>query len=516
MAHVHVDTSNELTRLRPAGKSLGLALMIAGLVAVVLALVSSYGTETGVQRFWFAYLFGLAGITCVSGAALIFTLLNHLVRAGWITNVRRILETFALQTALVLVLALPVVLNVLARHGTIYSWAKPTDTPIVEHEEGGEAEHNDTDAASAGLAKPEGEGEHHSTPATSPAHAPTAPEGHDAQKAGVDTVAGVGSANHDSAVAQSEHNEPGVKEGSRIADDYFTNHQVIPGVKREYDENIARKAHVWLNPFFWSFRILAYFAVLAGIAYFYYSNSVRQDDTGDIDISAKLSYLAGPLTVVSGVIFSFVAFDVFMSLDPHWFSTMYGIYFFASGTQAMWALIALFVLVMQKRGYLTVSISREHRHDIGKFLWAFIFFFGYVAFSPYMLQWYANLPEETFWFDKRGYSQAHPNAYTPLVIALVAGRFVIPFLGLVSRHVKRNRFGLGFWAVWLLAFWVLDMYLLVIPESTVTRPIGFPEILAFGGIFALWLGNVIRTLANHALRPLRDPRIHESLALQNF
>ena len=509
MAHVHVDTSDELTRLRPAGKSLGIALMIGGVVAVVLALVSSYGTDTGTQRFWFAYLFGLAGVTCVSCAALIFTLVNHLVRAGWITNIRRILETFALQIGLVLVLALPVVFNVLARNGTIYSWAKPSNTPIASHHEGGNEEHGDAAAPH--------EGEGHATPATSPSHAPTAPEGHDAQKAGAETVAGpAAAANHDAAVTQSEHNEPGVKTGARIADDYFVNHQVVPGVKREYDENIARKAHIWLNPYFWSLRVLVYFGVLAGIAYYYWSSSIKQDQSGDLDISAHLSYIAGPLTVATGLIVSFIAFDVFMSLDPHWFSTMYGIYFFASGTQAMWALMALFVLVMQQRGYLTASISRELRHDIGKFLWAFIFFWGYVAFSQYMLQWYANLPEETFWFDKRGYSQAHPNGYTPLVIALLVGRFVIPFLGLVSRHVKRNRFGLGFWAVWLLCFWVLDMYLLVIPESTVSRPIGFPEILAFAGIFALWIGNVIRVLGNHALRPMRDPRIHESLALQNF
>ncbi|MGC4030872.1 MAG: hypothetical protein QM754_03870 [Tepidisphaeraceae bacterium] len=479
--HTHTDLSHEVTRMRPAGKALGPILMVGGIVAVLVAFfVSPKDSDDVGRRFWFAYLFGLAAITCVSGASLIFTLVNHLVRSGWITNVRRILETFAVQIGLVLVLAIPLIVVTLGKHGTVYSWAKPSDTPIVHHggahEEAHDAEHDHA-------AHKDGDGHDHSKDEHA---AETKPEAH----------------------GEAKHEEAGGIE--------YPNEQVQPGVTRPYDAIIAQKTHVWLNPSFWAVRVFAYLAVLTGIAYYYWSNSVKQDLTGDIDINAKLSYRAGPLVLATGLIFTFIAFDVFMSLDPHWFSTMYGVYLFASGTQAMWALISLFVLTLQARGYLKQSITQEHRHDLGKFLWAFIFFFGYIAFSQYMLQWYANLPEETFFFDKRGYSQAHPNGYTPLVVALLFGRFVIPFLGLVSRHVKRNRFGLGFWAVWLLCFFVVDMYLLVIPEYSYTPVFGLPEILAFVGIVGLWFGNVIRVLGNHELRPVRDPRVHESLALQNF
>lgn len=529
MAHTHHDLSHEVTRMRPAGKMLGVILMAAGLLAVVAAyLVSPRDADGHLRRFWFAYLFGLCAIASVSCASLVFTLVNHLVRAGWITNVRRILETMALQLVLVLVLTLPILVVVLMRDGTIYSWAKPGNTPVVHH--GHHDDHGEAHGAHAG-GHYEGDGHDHGHEGH-PGHATTAPHGPATQPAGghpdAPMPAGHAAAGapahdhtHDHAhgtaaeTKHAGHNDPHAESENAHAIAY-PNEQVQPGVQRAFDHNIAHKNHTWLNPTFWALRVFAYLAVLSGIAYFYWSSSVKQDATGDLDISDRLFTVAAPMTLVTGLITTFIAFDVFMSLDPHWFSTMYGVYFFASGTQAMWAIISLFVLALQSRGYLKQSITTEHRHDLGKFLWAFIFFWGYIAFSQYMLQWYASLPEETFFFDKRGYSQSNPNGYTPLVIALVAGRFVIPFLGLLSRHVKRNRFGLGFWSVWLLAFFVVDIYLLVLPEYSWTPLIGLPEILAFGGIAALWLGNMIRVLGNHELRAVRDPRVHESLALQNF
>lgn len=530
MAHAHHDLSNEVTRMKPGGRTLGLGLMVLGIVGILIAFVA--GGEDHHRRFWFAYLFGLAGVTCVSCAALIFTIVNHLVRAGWITNVRRILETLALQTGLVLILALPVVFVTLrdgsgsaanaGEHGTfstIYSWAKPSDTPVIHHGAGHEEAHGEGHGMEAG--HHEGDGHDHSHDAAPTTQAAAAVDAHKPSEA-APTVAGELAASHVDAPKNSAAAEDAHAAVSGEAEQIeYPNEQVQPGVTRPFDAIIARKTHSWLNPWFWSVRVIAYFAILFGIAWYYWSNSVKQDATGDIDINAKLSYQAGPFVIACALITTFIAFDMFMALDPHWFSTMYGIYFFASGTQATWAIMALFVLALQSRGYLKQSITTEHRHDLGKFLWAFVFFWGYAGFSQYMLQWYANMPEETFWFDKRGWTNAHPNAYTPLGWALLFGRFVIPFLGLVSRHVKRNKFGLGFWAVWLLCFWALDMYLLVVPEWKYVKsgemiPFGIPEICAFFGILGLWLGNVIRVLGNHELRPIRDARVHESLALQNF
>ena len=480
--------------MRPAGKMLGVALLVGGIIAVIAAFVVS-PSENGHRRFWFAYLFGLCAITAPSCAALISTLINHLVRSGWITNVRRILETMALQTILVAVLTLPIIGVTLFQNGVIYSWAKPSNTPIAEEHEALEPNGEKSSGQLADHAAEAGKAEE--------GHAEASAEtGH--TEAGHGEVAG-----EFAGVPLSP--APGVADGI-----VYPNHQAQPGVLRDFDENIARKNHTWLNPTFWSIRVLVYVFGLAGIAFWYWKTSVDQDATGDLDATDRMFGRSGPALIVAAFFTTFIAFDVYMALDPHWFSTMFGVYYFASGTQAMWALMSLFVLTLQSRGYIKESVTKEHRHDMGKFLWAFIFFWGYIAFDQYMLQWYANLPEETFWFDKRGYNYAHPTGYTPIALALLIGRFIIPFLGLVSRHVKRNRFGLGFWAAWLLVFFVLDMYHIVIPESSWTPLHGAPEILAAGGIMAMWLGNVIRVLGNHELRAVRDPRVHESLALQNF
>ncbi|MGN6627576.1 MAG: hypothetical protein ACTHLN_13240 [Tepidisphaeraceae bacterium] len=456
--------------MKPGGRMLGVVLMVLGIAGIVGAFLSTAGH---VQRFWFAYLFGLATITAVSCAALIFVLVTHLVRVGWNTNLRRIMETFAVQLPMIFVLALPIAVLVVLPGGKdangkplpgpgamLFSWDKPIDTPFER--EPSEALH---EAAERGEILP-----------------------------------------------------PGTTEALQLNANLakYPNDQVQPGVNRRWDENIKAKAEFWLNPYVYAIRLVAMFGIMGGIAWYFWKNSVAQDATGDLDISDKLSFMAAPMLAAAGVIVTFIAFDLFQSLDPHWFSTMFGVYYFASGTQAMWALTALFMLVLQSRGYLTLSLGIEHRHDIGKWMWAFIFFFAYITFDQYMLQWYANMPGETFWFDKRGYSTLHPNGYSPLVFFLVFGRFVIPFAGLVSRHVKRSRFGLGFWAAWLLVGFVVDMYLLVIPEYSYTPLLGAPEILGFLGFVCLWFGNVIRTLGNHALRPLRDPRIHESLAVTSF
>lgn len=450
-SHSHASLENDLTQLRPGNKGLGIGLMAIGAVALVGAAVVAYATHHG-ERFYSSLLFGVGVPLMISCAALLFVLIGHLVRAGWVVNVRRVMESFAMQLPLLAILLLPVIvvsmLTMTSEHDGhkqpfVYSWAVPSDTPLATH------------------------------------HVDLSHEIH------------------------------------------YPNEQVKPGVARHYDGIIAEKRHGWLNPIPWGLRQIAYFVILSGVAWYFYSRSVRQDTTGDADISLHLLKIAGPVLMACGLIVTFIAFDMYMSLDPHWFSTMYGVYFFASGTQAMWATMCLSFILLQKRGYLKQSVTPEHYHDMGKWLWAFVVFWTYIAFSQYMLQWYANMPEETFWYDKRGYSTAHPNGYSPLVIALLICRFCIPFLGLVSRHVKRNKFGLGFWSVWLLACFVLDVYLLVLPEfhwanSFSELPLGLVEILCLVGGVSLWVGNTIRLLASHALRPVHDPRTHESLAISNI
>ena len=500
-SHAH-SLDNELTQLKPGSRVLGIGLMALGVAAFAGAFGASLATEQHSQRFFWALLFGTIGFLAISCSALIFVLINHLVRAGWITNVRRILEVMSMQIPLMGLLLLPIIF-VTATSSTVdhnghktpwvYSWAVPSDTPVVHHGQAPDAGPDDHPAP-------------HPAPLAGPHAAddrdPAAGEKHEVSPSALSP----GPKGHDDSLVNG------------IA---YPNEQVQPGIQRHYDEIIKEKRDNWLKPMFWGVRIIAYFLILSAVGWWYWSRSVKQDASGDIDISSRLQQASGPILMACGLIVTFIAFDMFMSLDPHWFSTMYGVYFFASGSQAMWAVMILICLGLQSRGYLTSSVSKEHYHDMGKFMFTFVVFFAYIAFSQYMLQWYANMPEETFWYDKRGYSTAHPNGYTPLVLILLIGRFVIPFLGVISRHVKRNMFGIGFWAIWLIACFFVDMYLLTMPEFHWAETpgqmlFGLPEILCLLGAGSIWLGNIIRMLASHALRPVQDPRTHESMALQNF
>jgi hypothetical protein len=588
-SHTHANLDNDRTQLPPRIKTLGVVIMAAGAIALVLAVVLTFALphdvhhETGVagtevahaahhagatdhetpaRRFYFSYLFGIAPFLCLSCAALIFVLVHHLVKAGWVANVRRVMETFAVQLPLLSLLLIPIIGTVIWQKGTVYSWAKPHDTPVVHHgsddahggqheghHEGETPEEHAKHMAAAGKADSHDHaGEHpghhdgetaeeHAKNAAGPATAKTdataeaktadqqheggQAESHDVHsKPGVASVGPEGSPTGDRSRTQSPMSQGVFPRGPLPAQEY-PNEQVRPGVARDFDAIIKEKNGFWLNPIVWTIRIPIYLLIVSGVAFYFHRNSVKQDVSGDVDISSKLLTLSAPLLMASALVVTFIAFDVFMSLDPHWFSTMYGVYFFASGAQAMWAALALTLLILQGRGYLRESVSREHFHDIGKWMWAFIFFFAYIAFSQYMLQWYANLPEETFWYDKRGYSTQRPNGYSILVLTLLFGRLVIPFAGLLSRHVKRNRFGLGFWAGWLLVMFIVDMYLLVMPEyAWVERyhmpPFGIVEILCLLGVGALWVGNVVRMLATYALRAVRDPRVHESMAVANI
>jgi hypothetical protein len=182
----------------------------------------------------------------------------------------------------------------------------------------------------------------------------------------------------------------------------------------------------------------------------------------------------------------------------------------------------------QRLGFLKRSVTTEHYHDLGKLLFAFTFFWGYIAFSQYMLIWYGNLPDEIAWFRVRGATTAgsilfengalafsgDASAWSIVSILLLFGHFIIPFLGLLSRHAKRSRFWLGFWCVWMLVFHWVDLWWLIMPEL---GPVGLPliELASLLGVGGIYFAAVTRTGAIRRLLPVRDPRIIQSLAFRN-
>ena len=267
----------------------------------------------------------------------------------------------------------------------------------------------------------------------------------------------------------------------------------------------------YLNVPFFLIRAVVFFGIWSFIAFVYFRGSRSQDATGDPAVSARLRKFAGPAIIVLALTQTFASIDWIMSLTPHWYSTMFGVYFFAGSFVGFIALLSLVAVAMRGAGLLDTVISAEHLQDIGKLLFAFTVFWAYIAFSQFFLIWYGNLPEETIWYKAR-----LEGSWTIVTILLMAGHFGIPFFYLMGRSVKRNNVTLAIGGMWLLLMHFLDLYWQVMPTL---HPEGFSpsllDVAAFlvvGGCFvtaASWL------MRRQALVPLRDPRLAESLAFEN-
>ncbi|HEX5030618.1 MAG TPA: quinol:cytochrome C oxidoreductase [Candidatus Eisenbacteria bacterium] len=277
------------------------------------------------------------------------------------------------------------------------------------------------------------------------------------------------------------------------------------------EDALLRWKAPYLNVPFFLIRAAIYFGCWSFIALLYYRRSRGQDATGDPAVSARLRRFAGPAIIVLALTQTFASVDWIMSLTPHWYSTMFGVYFFAGSFVGFIALLSVVAVAMRWAGLLDTVISPEHLHDIGKLLFAFMVFWTYISFCQFFLIWYANLPEETIWYKAR-----MEGSWMTVSLFLMAGHFVAPFFYLMGRSVKRNGATLAAGGAWLLAMHFVDLYWQVMPtlhpEGVRPSALDVAALLAVGGCFVAAAGWLMR---RHALVPLRDPRLAESLAFEN-
>jgi hypothetical protein len=267
----------------------------------------------------------------------------------------------------------------------------------------------------------------------------------------------------------------------------------------------------YLNVPFFLIRVVLYFGIWSFIALLYYRGSRGQDATGDPGVSARLRRLAGPSIIVLAVTQTFASVDWIMSLTPHWYSTMFGVYFFAGSFVGFIALLSVVAAAMRRAGLLDTVINAEHLQDVGKLLFAFTVFWTYIAFSQFFLIWYANLPEETTWYRAR-----LEGSWMTVSVLLMVGHFVAPFFYLMGRAVKRNGATLAIGGAWLLVMHFVDLYWQVMPtlhpEGVRVSLLDVAAFVAIGGCFLAATSWLMR---RQALVPLRDPRLAESLAFEN-
>ena len=300
------------------------------------------------------------------------------------------------------------------------------------------------------------------------------------------------------------------------------------------NDYVLSKKSAYLSSGFWSIRAVFYLASWAFLSHWYFKKSIYQDVSGNPKITLLLQKYAPLGIVLYALTQSFAAIDWAMSLQPKWFSTMFGVYWFASCFTGFLAMITIVVYLLNKTNRL-LCVSKEHFHDLGKLLFAFgAVFWAYIGFSQYLLIWYANIPIETEWFIVR---QMHPWLWVTLL--LLFGHFVFPFLCLISRWPKRWVFPLAIAGVWMFIMFILDAYWLIyprVPEEIIAyagsyadlaneikngnADVGFGfkliQLTAVLGMIFIWVGATAWTLRNISLIPVKDPRLEESIAFENF
>jgi hypothetical protein len=264
----------------------------------------------------------------------------------------------------------------------------------------------------------------------------------------------------------------------------------------------------YLNPTFFTIR-LALYATIWFLTYrLIIRNSFKQDESNtDYTPTRQNMKRSAPFVLLFAMSLTFAGFDLVMSLDPHWFSTMFGVYFFAGNFVSTLSLIAIFIVNFKRQGLLK-GITGEHYHDIGKFMFAFTVFWTYITFSQYFLIWYGNLPEEVLFFWHR----AHGN-WQFLGYGLVFGHFIVPFVTLLTQNNKRNPAVLVGVGCWILFMHFVDLCFIILPNFSPTLSVSWQDVcgwLFFAGLFFFMIA---RQLGTRSIVAFNDPYLKESLEL---
>jgi hypothetical protein len=278
----------------------------------------------------------------------------------------------------------------------------------------------------------------------------------------------------------------------------------------------------YLDQIFFAVRYLLYFGVWGLLAYFFRKWSFNMDETGDHGNVHRSRRLAAAGLFLCAFATTFASIDWFKSLSYHWFSTMYGVWFFSASMRAALSatVIALFYMGSREDG-LKGIVKPVHFYLLGCLMLAFTVFWAYISFSQYFLIYNANIPEETFWYNIRELGpDGLKNSWWWVSLALIFLHFFFPFLFLLW-YKNKFRERLKFIAVWILVFHLLDLYWNIVPQKLSTDThggyvvrqfgISWVDLTAFLGVGALVIWSYLRSAASRRPIPIRDPRIAESI-----
>ncbi len=281
--------------------------------------------------------------------------------------------------------------------------------------------------------------------------------------------------------------------------------------EEEYLQHLWHVKHLYFGTPFLLARLALYFAVWIGYSVAMRHWSTKQDAVGGAALTRKMQWWAPSGIVLLGLTTTFFAFDVLMSLQYSWFSTIYGVYFWVGAMRGSLATGALLVLALRATGYLRSTITIEHLHDVAKIMFGLTIFWAYIGFAQYFLIWYGNMPEETqFYLLRRN------GAWYELSVLLPILYFVVPFFLLLPRAYKRRPFWLALSSAWILVMHAYDLYWQIMPvlhQDTVhLHWLDFAApVFMFGALLAATGWGFLKL----PLIPIRDARLNEAVGYEN-
>jgi hypothetical protein len=271
---------------------------------------------------------------------------------------------------------------------------------------------------------------------------------------------------------------------------------------------ILKHKEAYLNTPFFVVRSVGYILMAALVSQRLFGLSVKQDDTGDVQLTARQRAFGTGALPFLAFVFSFAGFDWLMSLDPLWFSTIFGVYFFAGSFVSSISLLVIITDRARGKNLYGDLVSAEHIHQLGKLMLAFTCFWAYIGFSQLLLIWIAGLPEEVPFYLVR-----MKGGWAGVSVFMIVGNFFLPFGALLSRSLKRNRGQLALVAFWILLVHAVDIFWLVMPTlSPDSIPFHWTLIPAFVGIGGLALAFGLWRIRGRFTVPVRDPYLADSLA----
>ncbi|MDF1544280.1 MAG: hypothetical protein P1R58_04165 [bacterium] len=276
------------------------------------------------------------------------------------------------------------------------------------------------------------------------------------------------------------------------------------------DHLLSGKAS-YLNSGFFIIRSVGYFVIWGLVSWLLYAKSGQQEQGHSEKWLSSVRRISAPGIILFAVTITFASFDWLMSLDPHWYSTIFGVYIFSGALLGFLAFAIILNRFVYSQNILRGIITDNHYHDLGKLMFGFIIFWAYMGFSQYFLIWYANIPEETVWFLDRWVG-----SWKDFSLLLIFGHFAVPFVLLLTRWSKRSPIMLPLVALLLLVMHWVDLYWLVFPSYT---PDGVhlswqdaASLIGIGGIF-VWF--VWGRYTSRPLIPIKDPDLGTSVRHTN-